>query len=470
MKRRYSLLVVFAAQTACVASSDSVTEAPATVAQAATTIQSPTLEGELSLGETSNAVFSNTDRYHAWDFQVYERSAARFYTLPLGNDGVAVDTRLYLYKERPSGWATYIAKNDDAHDTVWSEISYTLDPGSYRLVVIAKSANTPAGYRVGYDCPTCLGQDQCVFGKTFHQVRTGLTVNLVRERTIDNAAQLSDLEKAQLVEAMKASTHDDVTTADEAIERVDGNEVNLLHLYAPTTGKAYLAFEYGAGDNSFGKIYESDSVNAVATIEDGDLVQCTVKRGGVGSDCNDSNPCPGELRCTGIVESINKGACFDPQIGQSYLGFTCTAENHCADDQYCSLITHGTEGICAPAWMRKSFDSWQGRSIPDGRPAGVSATIQAYGLATVDTDVQLRATIRHAATEQLQVTLTNPGGTERTVYDGVTKGRDLHINQVVGFSGDESVNGAWTLKVVDKKRGTSGTIERWGLTISSRWD
>jgi len=40
----------------------------------------------------------------------------------------------------------------------------------------------------------------------------------------------------------------------------------------------------------------------------------------------------------------------------------------------------------------------------------------------------------------------------------------------VGFSGDESVNGTWQLRVIDTRRGTVGTLERWSLVVGSRWD
>ncbi len=36
--------------------------------------------------------------------------------------------------------------------------------------------------------------------------------------------------------------------------------------------------------------------------------------------------------------------------------------------------------------------------------------------------------------------------------------------------GDESVDGTWQLRVIDTRRGTVGTLERWSLTVGSRWD
>ena len=80
----------------------------------------------------------------------------------------------------------------------------------------------------------------------------------------------------------------------------------------------------------------------------------------------------------------------------------------------------------------------------------------------------------HPAPAQLLVTLTNPAGSEVVVFDGARDEADpgyLELDQVVArFSGDESVNGVWTLRVTDRAGGDTGTLQRWSLTVTSRWD
>ena len=50
-------------------------------------------------------------------------------------------------------------------------------------------------------------------------------------------------------------------------------------------------------------------------------------------------------------------------------------------------------------------------------------------------------------------------------------GHTLVIDRpVIGFSGDESVNGEWTLRVADRATGKVGTLLGWQLTVTSRWD
>ena len=79
--------------------------------------------------------------------------------------------------------------------------------------------------------------------------------------------------------------------------------------------------------------------------------------------------------------------------------------------------------------------------------------------------------IDHPRVEDLRVTIANPGGTEVLVAEGLSGG-EIFLDDVVvrGFSGDESVNGVWTLRVVDGVSGSEGTVRRFGMTITSRWD
>jgi subtilisin-like proprotein convertase family protein len=134
--------------------------------------------------------------------------------------------------------------------------------------------------------------------------------------------------------------------------------------------------------------------------------------------------------------------------------------------------------MCRAAWMRGTFSDVADAAIPDaaGTAAGTLArTVVVYGLATVDTDVEPRITIHHPKPGQLRVALTNPAGSEVLVYDGATAGNHdgdpyLVLEGPLGFSGDESVNGEWTLRVTDRTGGSVGRLVRWDLTLTSRWD
>jgi subtilisin-like proprotein convertase family protein len=112
--------------------------------------------------------------------------------------------------------------------------------------------------------------------------------------------------------------------------------------------------------------------------------------------------------------------------------------------------------------------------VPDNKPAGAELQLVAYGLATVSTDVRLTLHVSHSRIADLRVTLTNPAGTEAVVFEGKSTDTapELFLDGVAisGFPGDESVNGVWRVKVVDRKSGKSGSLNQFALELTSRWD
>ena len=76
----------------------------------------------------------------------------------------------------------------------------------------------------------------------------------------------------------------------------------------------------------------------------------------------------------------------------------------------------------------------------------------------------------HPDATQLRITLTNPAGAEVTVFDGEASEVFWQRHPVLGFSGDEMVNGEWTLRIVDDVAGDEGTLDHWTLRLRSRFD
>jgi subtilisin-like proprotein convertase family protein len=153
---------------------------------------------------------------------------------------------------------------------------------------------------------------------------------------------------------------------------------------------------------------------------------------------------------------------------------SCHTDEPCDISQglVCAGLSFGDEGICFPAWMRGNFaEADLELDVPDGDDEGITRTVMVYGLASVDMDVQLDLAVSHPDQSELRVTLTNPAGTEVTVFDGETgPGSLVFDGPVFGFSGDEGINGPWTLRVVDTTPGGSGTLHHWTLRLGSRFD
>ncbi|MCA9515863.1 MAG: lamin tail domain-containing protein, partial [Myxococcales bacterium] len=158
-------------------------------------------------------------------------------------------------------------------------------------------------------------------------------------------------------------------------------------------------------------------------------------------------------------------------------GADCDAEVACGAELICAGTTFGGGGICFPSWMHRRFDSGAARAIPDGDEGGVRSVIDVSGLASVAMDVIVWVEVVHPNPGQLTVTLLAPPSWEGeynyadVLFDrGAGSGGGVSLHAPTFFyPGDEAVNGAWTLVVVDHAGGAVGTV-RWGLELTSRWD
>jgi len=314
----------------------------------------------------------------------------------------------------------------------------------------------------------------CVFGDTFRDLRTSRDVVSGTRRVLTSPAGITEIERQQVILAVQSSAHTDVTTIEEAFERADQGEINQIELWDRTSARPYLVYEFGAGDTSVGAYFVHGTTERVAVIGDGDLERCTAARGPQGGDCTTDADCS-VGRCMGSSEASNVGRCtvlegFGEQTD-------CSVDAPCDIEQglICAGLTRGDEGQCFPAWMRGTFAEEfpvdeGGPAVPDADPAGLSRTLVANGLATVDTDVELDLFVSHPDATQLRITLTNPAGAEVTVFDGESSEVFWQRHPVLGFSGDEVANGTRTLRVVDTVSGETGTLDHWTLRLGSRFD
>ena len=288
----------------------------------------------------------------------------------------------------------------------------------------------------------------------------------------------------QIIEAVRQSSHEP-TTVEEAFAAVDQNEINLTELWDASARRAFTAYEYGAGDNSYGAIFAQGTTTIAARIGDGDLYDCQSFWGPERRRCDADSDCEGTARCVGSSADSPLGRCIDASrddhasIGEDCAradaDFGCPAGSglRCAGGSVAD--GDAAVGMCWPAWMTSSFGSEPELAIADDEAAGSEAQILVYGLATVDVEVRLDLLVSHPRPADLRITLVNPAGNEVPVFDGATDpapNGEIYLDgaRLGGFSGDESVNGVWRLRAVDGASGAEGTLHRFALTISSRWD
>jgi len=315
---------------------------------------------------------------------------------------------------------------------------------------------------------------ECVLGDQFRDLSTSRDVVTGERSVLTGPAGLDEITTQQVIRAVQSSAHTDVTTIEEAFERADQGEINRIELWDRTSARAYVVYEFGAGDTSVGAYFAHGTTERVAVISDGEIERCTAARGPQGGDCTSTADCEVGT-CFGDAGASNVGRCtvlsgFGEQTD-------CSPDAPCDIGQglICAGLTRGDEGQCFPAWMRGNFgeefaEDVGGPAVPDGDEQGLARTLVAYGLATVDTDVEIDLVVSHPDATQLRITLTNPAGAEVVVFDGESSEVFLRRHPVLGFSGDEMVNGEWTLRIVDDVAGDAGTLERWTLHLGSRFD
>jgi hypothetical protein len=241
----------------------------------------PTDHGTIVFGVPAISALTADERYHAWTFELSDDARVDLTTSYAVRGQRRTDTVLYLYKEGPTGWGSYIARNDDYGSTTYSQLVKNLGAGRYRALVKGHSATTLGKFKltVGCDGAGCASTS-CVFGDTYRDIFENPALTIINQRKITPATlpMLNDVERQHIVDAVKQSSHDDVTTPEEAIARVDQQEINLIYMVEPAAQRMFISLEYGAGDNSYGAMFSRTDGSMVTNIHDGDLENCTVQR------------------------------------------------------------------------------------------------------------------------------------------------------------------------------------------------
>ncbi len=241
--------------------------------------QGPTDHGALALGATADGFLTAEAKYHTWTFALTGNASVHAYTHPQLTARSMTDTVLYLYKRGPSGWGSYIARNDDDGGNVFSSVLKDLGAGDYRLLVKGYAAATRGQFALTVDCEGagCSAAPTCLFGATFGDLLAGTATRVTGDRELHAADPESALDQQRIVVAVQQSAHTDVTTVEQAFAAVDQQVIRRVDLYDEAGARAFVAFEYGAGDNSYGAVFGYGSATLASKIHDGDLEACSAR-------------------------------------------------------------------------------------------------------------------------------------------------------------------------------------------------
>lgn len=100
-----------------------------------------------------------------------------------------------------------------------------------------------------------------------------LRVTLGAEREVGVDAALTDLEQRQILAGMAPA---DATSLSEAFEYTDDGAFFVRAMSDPESGDGFTVYRYWAGDTQVGFVVPADGADVKATIEDGDLYDCSL--------------------------------------------------------------------------------------------------------------------------------------------------------------------------------------------------
>lgn len=184
---------------------------------------------------------------------------------------------------------------------------------------------------------------------------------------------------------------------------------------------------------------------------------------------------PLEVDVDGFLEKLvpDQLDCADGagEYGDCNLFFPCASGLLCAGIIRSTVLQGKPFGLCLPEDQAGVFSA-AGAPIPDGGPT-LELEMDVAGLTSVDMDVVIWIEHEHPAPEDLLIELLNPSGNLVPVWDH--KVGPMHPGGLgivpTGFSGDESVNGTWTLFITDTEaNGKTAPVTSWQLEIMSRYD
>ena len=344
----------------------------------------------------------------------------------------------------------------------------------------------------------------CALGLRYADLKQLPTVYVADARTLTRADVTPGLEATQLL-AMLQGAYPDVTDLDSGFSSVDAGQVNRLDLWEGSNGVAYTAFEYGAGDNSYGTIYIYGTTQVAAQIVDGDLYDaadrlgCHIPSGRRWTSCTQSAQCEAAQRCEGVVRTWDEATGVDvithpgkcvAQVEDAapQSGDPCGPTASCPLDAGLACSDLGASagfGSCRPAWMFGRFAFSRSIELPaDGL---AEHPIVVSGLATVPEAARFEAWLSFPDLSRVKLSLANPTyHTTSVIFDGPTLGAqgvrarfgttsgEVRLEVPVPVPGDEGVNGEWLLLVdttaVRTPRAGDRRLIEARLVLSSRYD
>ena len=252
-----------------------------------------------------------------------------------------------------------------------------------------------------------------------------------------------------------SAADDDDSAADDDDSAADDDDDDSAGPSLAVCGDGMLEGGETCDDGNLG---DGDGCSASCGIEP----QCT-------TGCTDNSQCPMDQSCVGAPSSVPgaTGQCEDIWAYPPGADAPCSPALPCGPGLACLGEFIWGSGWCVAEWFAKDFYSYDDLVIPDDGST-VSSSIIACGLATVPVDIVVTLHLDHPRPQDLLVVLEDPNKQHGVVLNHQIWSPGPIVASV--GSGDDTVNGEWTLHVTDSVSGETGRLLGWSVYLLSNWD
>ncbi len=188
-------------------------------------------------------------------------------------------------------------------------------------------------------------------------------------------------------------------------------------------------------------------------------------------DCRNSDDCGPEQRCEGKPSGFEFGKCRD--IGNiAGVQEDCDVDRDCNNGLICIAQSVYGQGYCNYGWMRDHFEVVLDAEVPRVSTEPLIFPLTVYGQASVPEDLAFDVIIEHDDPSALFIRVQPPTGQEAvTLWDGAAMTGPLPTHFINhSIYRDDAVNGEYQLLVQNLGGRGEGTVRRFGIHVSSRWD
>lgn len=241
------------------------------------TLRSPTERGPIGTRDVQLAELGAEEQFQSWTFTL-TGNASMTLTTSTGMRNQAVDTVLYLYRQKADGtYGAYLARNDDSStDEVFSQLSRDLTAGTYRVVVKGYSLEDTGRFAL---TTTCEG-DGCAAAPCVFSSLAPVTGPYVASSSElgQGGDALSARDKARLLMATRQTALSQVIDGGDALAAI-GGPVTQHNLYDSVGARGLTVLEFTAGGQATSVAFDFRQSEPIAVQKDGTVTVCQAEVG-----------------------------------------------------------------------------------------------------------------------------------------------------------------------------------------------